>query len=57
MFDSVFYVSVCFTVVEKFYNVPALGPDKKHFIFYILNMCVYLSNYVLHMKYSVLSLL
>lgn len=40
MFDVVFFVSICFAVGEMFYNVPALGPDRKHFIFYILNIYV-----------------
>lgn len=40
MLDVVFFVSVCFTVGEMFYNVLALGPDRKHFIFYILNIGV-----------------
>lgn len=49
MFDVIFFVSICFAVGEMFYNVPALGPDRKHFIFlYIKYLCVYLSNYVLY---------
>lgn len=40
MFDVVFFVRICSAVGEMFYNVPALGPDRKHFIFYILNIYV-----------------
>lgn len=42
MLDVVFFDCIDFILqfCEKFYNVPARGPVRKHFIFYILNIYV-----------------
>lgn len=42
MLDVVFFDCINFILqfCEMFYNVPAWGPVRKHFIFYILNIYV-----------------
>lgn len=42
MLDVVFFDCIDFILqfCEMFYNVPAWGPVRKHFIFYILNIYV-----------------
>lgn len=42
MLDVVFFDCIDFILqfCEMFYNVPAGGPVRKHFIFYILNIYV-----------------
>lgn len=51
MLDVVFFDCIDFVLqfCEMFYNVPAQGPVRKHFIFYILNIyvCTWLV-YIVH---------